>query len=67
MKNFHHLTVGETKNLSEEDIKIYALDVGEEMLDDLNVRRVVAIQLGTGKIRRQIEKLKQLDKDLAGE
>ncbi len=67
MKSFNQLASGEVKNLTEEEIEIYSLDVGEELLDNLVVRRTIAKQIGRGRIERQIKKLKEIHKDLTGE
>lgn len=67
MKPYDTLNVGEIKKLTDEEIKKYAIEVGEKLLDDIGTRQKVSRLIGEHEIRRQIDFLIGVHKDLTGE
>lgn len=66
MTPFNKLTIGEIKQLTEEDVEKYSHEVGSEALEDIATLQMVTKGIGRKIIEHQIQKLKAVDSDLTG-
>lgn len=67
MKPYNELTAGEIMELTTEQIQVYSLEVGEEMLSNIAVRATISRMIGENKIREQVKAIRKIEKDLNGE